>query len=379
LNTKVLITGGAGFIGSNLANQLIKKNYDVTVLDNLLEQIHGKDPDSTSFLYRSIKNKVNFVYGDVTNKTDWAKALKDNELIIHLAAETGTGQSMYEISKYCDVNITGTAVLLDYIINSKHSIKKVILASSRAVYGEGKYHCKNDGFVYPNNRNENDLMNGNFDPVCPHCYKSINTVPTNEASKLHPSSIYGITKLTQEKMLFNVLKPLKIPFTILRFQNVYGIGQSLSNPYTGILSIFSTLIKNKKKINIFEDGLESRDFVYISDVLKATELAIENHVANYQIFNVGSGKSVTVLDIVQKLINLYDSPVSYHISGNYRFGDIRHNLADLSKISRNLGFTPKYSFAKGIKLFSKWVNQQEIDELNYESSISIMKSKGLLK
>lgn len=379
MNTKVLITGGAGFIGSNLAKKLLRMHYDITILDNLSEQVHGTNPESTSPLYRSIKNKVNFIYGDVQNKKDWVKALKDIELVIHFAAETGTGQSMYEISKYCNVNIIGTAVLLDYIINYKHSIKKVIVASSRAVYGEGKYYCQEDGFVFPDERNENDLLNGDFEPVCPHCLKSVSVTPTDENSKLHPSSIYGITKLTQEKMLLSILQPLKIPIVALRYQNVYGPGQSLSNPYTGILSIFSTLIKSNKKINIFEDGLESRDFVYISDVIDATILAIENSAANYQIFNVGSGKSVTVLDVVKKLINLYDISVPFYISGNFRLGDIRHNLADLSKIKKILGFLPKYSFNQGITIFSEWVNQQKLDKSEYESSLNIMKSKNLLK
>ncbi|MCJ7801028.1 MAG: SDR family NAD(P)-dependent oxidoreductase, partial [Candidatus Marinimicrobia bacterium] len=198
MNTKVLITGGAGFIGSNLAKRLLKNHYDVTILDNLSEQVHGTNPESTSSLYRSIRNKVNFIYGDVNNKTDWEKALKDIEIVIHFAAETGTGQSMYEISKYCAVNITGTAVLLDYVINYRHSIKKVVVASSRAVYGEGKYFCQKDGFVFPEERNENDLLIGDFEPVCPHCSQTINVTPTDENSKLHPSSIYGITKLTQE-------------------------------------------------------------------------------------------------------------------------------------------------------------------------------------
>ncbi len=379
MNTKVLITGGAGFIGSNLVNQLLKKNYNITILDNLSEQVHGTNPERTSSLYLSIKDKVNFIYGDITNKADWEKALKDIEVVVHFAAETGTGQSMYEISKYCEVNITGTALLLDYITNKKHPIKKVIVASSRAVYGEGKYFCKEDGVVFPEKRNEDDLLKGNYNPVCPYCSQLVSIMPTDEESELHPSSIYGITKLTQEKMLFNVLKPLNFPFTILRYQNVYGPGQSLSNPYTGILSIFSTLIKSNKKINVFEDGLESRDFVYISDAVDATVLAIENDAANFQIFNVGAGESITVLDAVKQLMKLYNKSVSYYISGNFRLGDIRHNMADLTKIKKILGYSPKYSFNNGIKKFSEWVKEQNLAKIDYEYSLNTMKSKKLLK
>ncbi len=379
MNTKVLITGGAGFIGSNLARRLLTMNYDVLVLDNLSEQIHGTNPESTSTLYNSIKNETNFINGDVRNQKDWEKALKDVEIVMHFAAETGTGQSMYEVSKYCNVNIYGTALLLDHIINKQHSIKKVILASSRAVYGEGKYYCPKDGSVFPKERKETNLLNGNFEPTCPICSSTVKVSPTDENSKLHPTSIYGISKLTQEKMLISVLKPLKIPVVTLRFQNVYGPGQSLSNPYTGILSIFSSLIKNNKKINIFEDGKESRDFVYISDVVDAIMLAIENSNADYQIFNVGSGEAVTISDVVKKLIALYDTSVPYNVSGNFRLGDIRHNVADLSKINKMIGFVPKYTFDQGLKLFTEWVDKQILNDLEYETSLDTMKSKNLLK
>ncbi len=379
MNTKVLITGGAGFIGSNLAIRLLEMSYDVTVLDNLSKQVHGINPEVTSPLYRSIKNTVNFIHGDVTNTDDWEKALIDIDIVVHFAAETGTGQSMYEISKYCNVNILGTSFLLDYINRNNHSIKKVIVASSRAVYGEGKYYCQKDGFIFPNERNKIDLLNGNFDPICPHCSQNVSAIPTDENSKLQPTSIYGITKLTQEGMLLSVLKSINIPISVLRYQNVYGPGQSLSNPYTGILSIFSTLIKTNKKINIFEDGLESRDFVYISDAVDATILALEDNVANYQIFNVGSGMPVTVLDVVKKLTKLFEKPDSYYISRNFRLGDIRHNHADLSKIKKLLVFSPKITFDKGLKMFTDWVNKQEVGDFEYETSLNILKSKNLLK
>ncbi len=379
MNKNVLITGGAGFIGSNLAIRLLEKDYDVTVLDNLSIQIHGNNPELTSPLFQSIKGKVNFIHGDIRNKDDLAKSLKDVQIIIHFAAETGTGQSMYEATKYCDVNVNGTALLLDYITNKKHSIKKVVVASSRAVYGEGKYYCKNDGFVFPIERDELDMKNGDFEAKCPHCNCSIDMVATDEESKLHPSSIYGITKLSQEEMTSVICKSLGIPSVVLRYQNVYGPGQSLSNPYTGILSIFSTLIKNNRTINIFEDGEESRDFVFISDVIEATILGIEKDEANFQVFNVGSGVPITVENVAKTLLDLYGLDVPLYISGNYRIGDIRHNFADLIKIKRLLGYKPKYTFYKGISKFVDWVNQQEINESQYESSLNIMRLKNLLK
>ena len=263
---KILITGGAGFIGSNLALKLVKENYEVTVLDNLSTQIHGEDPEKTSPLYNSIKNKVKFILGDVQEKETLENCIKNQDIIVHLAAETGTGQSMYQIEKYCNVNIKSTAILLDILTNSKHQTKKLIVASSRAIYGEGKYSCKEHGIVYPNARNDYDLLNKDFECKCPICGLNLNLLPTSEDSKIHPTSIYGITKQNQEQMVLTVCNSIGISAIAYRYQNVYGPGQSLSNPYTGILSIFSTQIRNGNDINIFEDGEESRDFVGMVDV-----------------------------------------------------------------------------------------------------------------
>jgi len=372
---KILITGGAGFIGSNLALKLVKLSYEVTVLDNLSPQIHTKN----SILYSSIKNKVTFIKGDIRNKEDWAKALKNQDAVIHLAAETGTGQSMYEIEKYIEVNIKGTAILLDYLTNEKHNIKKVIIASSRAIYGEGKYYCSEHKSVYPLEREDKDLFNKDFNVKCPVCRSVVDLELTDEDSKIHPSSIYGITKQNQEQMVLVTCKSLGISAVAFRYQNVYGPGQSLSNPYTGILSIFSTRIKNNNDINIFEDGLESRDFVYINDVVDATILGLENNNINYAIFNVGSGVGTTVYDVAKTLKENYQSSVNILISGNYRLGDIRHNIADLTKVKHILGYTPKVDFLEGISHFCHWVDNQTIEVDNYESSITELKEKGLYK
>ena len=372
---KVLITGGAGFIGSNLSLKLIEKGYEVTVLDNLSPQIHGE----YSPLYESIKDKVNFIKGTVLSYDDWKKALDGVDVVVHLAAETGTGQSMYEIEKYTDVNIKGTSIFLDILANEKHSVKKMIVASSRSIYGEGKYDCPKCGIVYPNERKDEDMKNGDFSVKCPHCGANAKLMPTDEESKIHPSSIYGITKQVQEQMFLVMGKSLNIPAVAFRYQNVYGAGQSLSNPYTGILSIFSTRIKNGNDINIFEDGKESRDFVYVDDVVEATILGIEKDEANYEVFNVGLGKAIDVNTVASTLTRAYDSKSKITISGNYRLGDIRDNYADLKKIKSKLGFEPKISFEEGIKRFTAWVNSQEIVEDKYEKSIKEMKEKGLYK
>lgn len=371
----ILITGGAGFIGSNLSLMLIERGYQITILDNLSPQIHGE----YSPLYESIKNSVNFIKGTVLSYNDWKKALENIDVVVHLAAETGTGQSMYEIEKYTDVNIKGTSIFLDILANEKHSVKKMLLASSRSIYGEGKYECEEHYIVYPNERKDEDMAKGDFAIKCPICNANTKLLATDEDSKIHPSSIYGITKQVQEQMFMVMGKSLNIPSVALRYQNVYGAGQSLSNPYTGILSIFSTRIKNGNDINIFEDGKESRDFVYIDDIVEATILGIEKDEANYEIFNVGLGKAIDVNTVASTLVNEYSSNVKITISGNYRLGDIRDNYADLSKIKSKLGFEPKVSFEEGIKKFTAWVEKQDVVEDKYEKSINEMKEKGLYK
>lgn len=377
MSKNILITGGAGFIGSNLALKLLDKGYRITVLDNLSQQIHGNGENSP--LYIAIKDKVNFIKGDVRNKQDWEKALQNQNFVIHLAAETGTGQSMYEIQKYVDVNITGTAIFLDYLVNANHNIKKVIIASSRAIYGEGKYFCTTHGNVYPIERIEKDLLNKDFEPKCPLCNTTVSILPTDESSKIHPSSVYGITKQNQEQMVMSVCKALNIPSVAFRYQNVYGPGQSLKNPYTGILSIFSTQMRNANDINIFEDGIESRDFVYIDDVVNATILGLEMPEADYDVFNVGSGVSTTVIEVAETLKNYYQAKSEIKITGNFRLGDIRHNFADLSKIKNKLKFSPSYDFKTGVKNFTQWVLTQSIEKDSYKQSIEEMKSKGLFK
>jgi len=373
--SRVLITGGAGFIGSNLALKLLENGYDVTVLDNLSPQIHGDN----SPLYTSIKDKVNFIKGTVLSSSDWKEALNGVDVVVHLAAETGTGQSMYAIEKYTDVNIKGTSIFLDILANEHHTVKKMIVASSRSIYGEGKYICKEDGLIYPEERKDWDMSNGDFNVKCPKCNENVQLLATDEDSKIHPSSIYGITKQVQEQMFMVMGKSLNIPAVAFRYQNVYGAGQSLSNPYTGILSIFSTRIKNGNDIKIFEDGHESRDFVYIDDIVDATILGIEKDEANYEVFNVGLGKAIDVFTVASELVKQYGTESEITVTGNYRLGDIRDNYADLTKIKDKLGFEPKVSFEEGIAKFVKWVNLQEISEDKYAKSIEEMKEKGLYK
>lgn len=378
---KILITGGAGFIGSNLALALLKRGHQVTVLDNLSEQIHGKNPEKTSPLYLSIKDMVRFIKGTVACRETLQKAIGDNTVIVHLAAETGTGQSMYEIQHYTDVNIGATALLLDILTNEKHSVKKVVVASSRAIYGEGKYYNKTKNtFVYPLQRTDDDMQKGDFEVKAPQNHlDELELVATTEDSIIHPTSVYGITKQVQEQLVMTVCPTIGIAGVAFRYQNVYGPGQSLKNPYTGILSIFSTQIKNGNGINIFEDGKETRDFVFINDVVDATVLGIEKETANNQVFNVGTGVATDVITVATELSKNYGIQVPITISGNYRLGDIRHNYADITKARQLLGFEPKISFKEGLRQFTDWVNTQEVEEDKYQQSIEEMKAKGLYK
>lgn len=374
----ILITGGSGFIGSNLARKLVGRGYKVTVLDNMSPQIHGEDYHKSE-LFKSIENIADIRIGTVCNRKDWIDAMDKIDVIVHLAAETGTGQSMYEVEKYTNVNIMGTSLMFDILTNEPHTVKKIIIASSRAIYGEGKYFCNLHGNVYPSERVDEDLHKGDFNPKCPICKSNVEVLATDEGSLIHPTSLYGLTKKTQEELCMLMGKALNIPVVAFRYQNVYGPGQSLKNPYTGILSIFSTRIKNGNDLNIFEDGKETRDFVFIDDVVDATILGIEKDEANFLSFNVGTGIATDVLTVAKTLVNKYGKNTELFVSGNYRLGDIRHNFADIKLIQEKLGFQPKVDFEKGINDFVNWVEKQDMEEDRYESSIVELKKKGLYK
>jgi dTDP-L-rhamnose 4-epimerase len=374
----ILITGGAGFIGSNLALSLFAKGYSVTVLDILSAQIHGENPEIDSSLYQSILGKVNFIKGDITNIEDVKKSLVNQDAVIHLAAETGTGQSMYEMDKYSRVNSNGTAVLLDVLINEPNFVKKIVLASSRAVYGEGKYKNSQNEFFYPKQRSISEMQNGFFEMVNENG-EILSPVGTDEESVLHPASFYGLTKLQQEQMVKLVCETRSIDYVILRYQNVFGDGQALRNPYTGILSVFSNQILSGKSLNVFEDGLPSRDFIYIDDVVEATIRSLEMDSTSNETINIGTGVSTSVLEVAKLLAKKYKIETEINISGDFRIGDIRHNFADLSKMKKLLGFAPRISFEEGLDKFTNWVSNQTIPDNFFEKSLEEMKNKGFLK
>ena len=375
---RILVTGGAGFIGSNLVAELFRRGHEVTVLDNLSPQIHGDNPEHSPLL-KSIEGKARFLRGSVTDSVSIKEAMKGQEVIVHLAAETGTGQSMYMVEHYANVNIQATATMLNILTAQKeHKIKRLIVASSRSIYGEGKYLAADGQPVYPSARSVADMEAQRFE-LYDETGAPLQLVPTDETARIHPSSVYGITKQVQEQLVMTVCPTIDIEPVALRYQNVYGPGQSLSNPYTGILSIFSNLILQGKEINVFEDGLESRDFVYIDDVVAATTLAVEHEQAAGEIFNVGSGDATTVVTVVEELRKHLGDGAGSRVSGEFRLGDIRHNIADLTHISQKLGFQPTVPFSAGIERFAGWVLGLGPSKSSYDESLAEMRERGLMK
>lgn len=374
---KILITGGAGFIGQKLIYRLLEQGHLINVLDNFSKQIHDNDN-----LPSDIADKVNLFKGDIRDHDLLKQAVDGVEVIVHLAAETGTGQSMYEISRYFDVNVQGTALLLDILQNTNHTkqLKNIVVASSRAIYGEGAYICKQHGTVYPMQRTEHLLDKGFFDPVCPICNGCLEVAHTTEIAPFQPLSFYGLTKQIQEQAVLLYAKTAGINGFALRYQNVYGPGQSLKNPYTGILAIFSNLARQNKDIEIYEDGVESRDFVYIDDVVNATLAAVNYSGETYVgALNVGTGVSVSVFEVANAIVRFFNSKSKINISARYRIGDIRHNIADASLLKQILDIECTTSFVSGLKLFLDWASSESVsDTTAYALSLDELEKRGLL-
>lgn len=372
----VLITGGAGFIGSRLARKLVEGGATVTLLDNLSEQIHGPDADFPA----GLRDIARCVAGDVRDRTVLREVIVGQNVIVHLAAETGTGQSMYAVEHYSDVNLQGTAVLLDLLVNERPAaLRKLVVASSRAVYGEGQYRCPDHGSVYPHARTEAAMSSGQFDPVCPVCDGAVSVEPTAETTPFGPSSFYGLTKQVQEQMVLMFASALGIDGFAMRYQNVYGPGQSLNNPYTGILAVFSNLVRQGKGLNIFEDGEESRDFVFVDDVVDATAAVCQDGVHGVTALNVGAGQRTSVAEVARGIIDHYRADVPVTVSGAYRVGDIRHNVADIARIQALTGFTPKWAFADGLTAFLNWADTNELTDSGFDKSLQELSERQLLR
>ncbi|MDD2665839.1 MAG: SDR family NAD(P)-dependent oxidoreductase [Methanocellales archaeon] len=368
---KILVTGGAGFIGSHLVDKLVEMGNNVFVLDNLEEQVHTKKPEY-------LNPKAEYLFGDIRDKRVLKKAIEGAEVIFHEAAAVGVGQSMYQVEKYVDVNTMATAKLLDLLVNGENEVRKLIVASSMSIYGEGAYECEDCGIVYPKLRSEEQLKSRKWEMKCSNCGKIVKAIPTSEDKPLHPTSIYAITKRDQEEMCLNIGRAYGVPTVALRYFNVYGPRQSLNNPYTGVCAIFSSRIKNNNPPLIFEDGLQSRDFVSVHDIVEANILAMKKLSADYEVFNVGTGKSTNILEIAHTLIKLYGKELKPQIINKYRAGDIRHCFADISRIKNELGFEPKVAFEEGITELVDWGEKEEAVD-KFEKAHEELKAKGLVE
>lgn len=374
---KVMITGGAGFIGQRLVKQLLGRNNEVIVIDNLTAQVHGNIPSNLEWLH---DNNVEFVRADVRCMRELEKIMARSDTVVHFASETGTGQSMYEITKYADTNILGTTTLIESLHKIKNDcdIKKIILASSRAVYGEGSYICEEHGIVNPGLRKIEDLSKGLFNSKCPYCKSSINLISTSEEAQCKPTSTYGITKLNQEQLISLHCEILGKDCFSLRYQNVYGPGQSLKNPYTGVLSVFSNLARAGNDIDIYEDGEESRDFIYVDDVVDATVKAIEYKGKFNGPINIGSGENQSIFNIAQFINEFYGNKSRLVRNGFFRVGDIRHSKADIQCMQNILKIRQPIDFYKGLERFLCWVETQPIESKNYyQKSIDELKNSGV--
>lgn len=372
---KILITGGAGFIGQSLARHLLTLGHEITLLDNFLPQVHA----GKATLPPDLANEVRLVSGDVADPAVMQSGLAGQQGVVHFAAETGTGQSMYEVVRYERTNVGGSALLYELLGKRKDGIlERMVVASSRSIYGEGAYRCELDGLVYPQPRPVDEKKTGRFDPTCPVCGEECQTVPTPESAPSQPSSFYGLTKQVQEQMALMFGHALGIPTVALRYQNVYGPGQSLQNPYTGILAIFSNLARTGRTIQVFEDGLESRDFVYIDDVVRATTACFNSDIQGCHAVNVGSGERTTVLSVAKQINAYYGGRSDLRTTGAFREGDIRHGMADLGLAQKLLAYEPQWRFRDGLEKFLEKANESAPAGTGYEQSLSELTVRGLL-
>lgn len=348
----VLITGGAGFIGSHLVDELLAHGYRVRILDALLAQVH---PDGApSYLNPHAELQV----GDVRNEDDLRRALAAVGVVVHFAAAVGVGQSMYEIGHYCSVNVQGTAALLEAIVKMAERPTRMLVASSMSIYGEGLYLCAACGPQSPRLRPRLQLVRREWDARCPNCSAPLTPVPTPEDKPLLPASVYAVNKRDQEEMVLAVARSLHIPALALRFFNVYGERQALSNPYTGVAAIFSSCLLNGQRPPIFEDGRQARDFVHVRDVARACRLAIEKEDAADEVLNVGTGRPTSLLELLA-LLRRELRDVEPEILGRFREGDVRTCYADISRSEKLLGYRPQVGLEEGIRSLAAWVASQQ--------------------
>jgi dTDP-L-rhamnose 4-epimerase len=367
---RVLVTGGAGFIGSHLVDRLLADGCDVRVLDSLDPQVHDGTPDYLS-------GDAELVVGDVRDHDAVAGALRDVDRLVHFAAAVGVGQSMYEIERYTSVNAIGAAVVLEEAVAARDRLEKIVVASSMSIYGEGLYRCPVEGIdVAPPARPEAQLAERRWDVLCPTCGAKLEPLPTPETKPLQPTSVYAVGKRDHEELTLAVGRAYSIPATALRFFNVYGTRQALSNPYTGVAAIFSSRLLNGRSPAVFEDGLQSRDFVHVSDVAAAVRAALEPGVADYAPLNVAAQDPVSVLDVARALARVLDVDLEPEIRNEYRAGDIRHCFGDSTRARELLEWAPRVTFEEGMRELAEWlVTQTAVDRV--DEATSALAERGL--
>jgi dTDP-L-rhamnose 4-epimerase len=366
----VLITGGAGFIGSHVATELLKAGYNVRILDSLVTQVHGSNPDRPAYLNKNAE----FMLGDVRNPEIVDEALAGIDAVYHFVALVGVGQSMYQMAEYTSVNNLGTAVLLERLV--KQPVSKLIVASSMSIYGEGLY-VTDTGQPYAHAfRTQEQLKAHKWEMNAPDGSRLLPSA-TPETKQPSLASVYALSKYDQEQMCLMVGRAYGIPTVALRFFNAYGPFQSLSNPYTGVLAIFASRLMNRERPIIFEDGEQLRDFVSVYDIARACRLALEQSAARDMVFNVGSGRKVSVKEVAHKLAKVLGQKIEPEITGNYRVGDIRHCFPDISLARRILGYEPQISLEQGMRDLAEWLDRQtapdRFNEMRHE-----LASRGLM-
>jgi len=354
----ILVTGGAGFIGSHIVDLLIERGFKVRALDNLEPESHqNKKPEH-------LNHEAEYVWDDITKKGVWEKSLNDVDIVIHLASLVGIGQSMYQPRRYLMSNTIGTTNLYEVLLNKaeiRKKIKKIIIPGSKTIYGEGTYKCRNCGIIYPPLREKEQLEKGDWEVHCSNCKEYTKPIGIKEDKPVNTLSIYALSKYDTERIAMNYSFALNIPTFVFRGFSIYGPRQSMSNPYSGVIAIFSNRIKNKKPPVVFEDGKQLRDYIYIDDVTKLISLAIERDISG--IYNIGTGQPTSVLEMAEHLLEIFDSNISCDITKEFRYGDNRHDFADISKLERDLKFKPRWKLKKGLEQFVNWSETQETKDL----------------
>ncbi len=370
---KILVTGGAGFVGSHLVDALIEAGHAVRVLDNLDPQVHGQARTLPEYLNPAAE----FSEGDVRDRAAVRRALEGVEVVFHQAAAVGVGQSMYEIERYVSVNSVGAAVLLEEIVERRAHIRKVLVASSMSIYGEGAYRDRAGQLVFPRLRGEAQLLARRWELEAADGALLV-PVPTPESKPLHPTSVYAVTKRDHEELFLAIGAAYRIPTVALRYFNIYGPRQALSNPYTGVLAIFSARLLNGHPPLIFEDGAQSRDFVHVSDIVRANLLALASDAADGHVYNVGTGCPTTVREIAEQLSEQLGFAGRLEVNQQYRAGDIRHCYADISRIRKDLGYEPEVDLKTGMAELLTWVKGQRAQDRVQQAQAELLR-RGLTR